>query len=164
MPPRKPEGLERLQAGVKPLQKGQPDMNPDGVKDILPHLRRSYSLMPLNRGLTPPSVVLPALRAYLVECLRIVKVLPLNIICLSQIVKERLFLFTPLALKAPLALWRGAGGEAGGEAILHASQPRPAAFAAPSYTLRSLMLRRQHHAPDAVHDRNTWFYGSDKEK
>ena len=28
-------------------------MNPDGVKDILPHLRRSYSLTPLNRGLHP---------------------------------------------------------------------------------------------------------------
>ena len=53
MPTRKLEGLVRLQAGVKPLQKGQPDMNPDGVKDILPHLRRSYSLTPLNRGLHP---------------------------------------------------------------------------------------------------------------
>ena len=59
----KPEGLKRLQAGVKPLQKRVVTLAPKGRQNVLPPLRGLFTPR-LFTGVSPLSVVSMPLRGY----------------------------------------------------------------------------------------------------
>ena len=59
----KPEGLKRLQAGVKPLQKRTVTLAPKGRQNVLPPLR-GLAIYRLFTGVSPLAVVSMPLRGY----------------------------------------------------------------------------------------------------